>query len=218
MELNDVTFTTLADFSTIFRAFGHLKFLSANDLEYKRQMDPETASDVGCNMPALTPLRVNSAQPTTVVDWLFRYNTFPSLRRVECNYVLSVRDDSQAIDALWENAGCTLEQISINISKGEAGTPFPLEVIGKSAPPNVYRPQITLADAQPRREAARSLTLPRSAYSAIRLPPGAQYCPRLDVAILVSVAPHKSHSTFHRTRISVQLARSSVHAHIFRGT
>ncbi|EIW55919.1 uncharacterized protein TRAVEDRAFT_50408 [Trametes versicolor FP-101664 SS1] len=129
LELNDVTFTTLADFSIILRALSHLKSLSANHLECERQLDPEIASDIGCTMASLTFLRVSSTQRTTVVDWLFRYNTFPSLRRVDCKYALSAsRDDGQAIGALWENAGSTLEEISINISKRDAGA-FPLRVI-----------------------------------------------------------------------------------------
>ncbi len=131
LDLYDVVFPTLADFSIILRALSQLTSLSVKHLDCHRQMDPETASDIGCVLPSLTFLRASSYHPTTVVDWLFRHVSMPSLQSLECEYEFSHPDNRQALGELWENAGETLEDISINITKRSAGTRrLPFEVIG----------------------------------------------------------------------------------------
>ncbi|EIW55920.1 uncharacterized protein TRAVEDRAFT_60048 [Trametes versicolor FP-101664 SS1] len=130
LDLFDVIFTTLADFSIVLRALSHLTSLSVKHLDCHRQMDPETASDIGCILPSLTSLRASSYHPTTVVDWLFRHVSMPSLRSLECEYEFSHPDNRQALGELWENAGETLEDISINITKRSASARrLPFEVI-----------------------------------------------------------------------------------------
>ncbi|KAI0646126.1 hypothetical protein C8Q79DRAFT_648081 [Trametes meyenii] len=129
LDLFDVTFATIADFSLVLRALPYLKTLSAKHLDCQRQLDADTAANIGSTVPSLTTLRIVSTYPTSAIDWLVQYNSFPSLRDVECSYELSTNDSTQGLGAFWDNIGATLETLSISISKRSAGIRFPLGVI-----------------------------------------------------------------------------------------
>ncbi|KAI0353400.1 hypothetical protein OH77DRAFT_1505432 [Trametes cingulata] len=129
LDLFDVTFLTVADFSVILRALHRLRFLSASHLDCQRQLDAATSADIGCHLPFLTTLHVNSYYPTFVIDWLLRHNSFPSLRDVACSYELSPGDNSQGLGAFWTNTGPTLEILLISISKRSAGARIPNAVV-----------------------------------------------------------------------------------------
>ncbi|KAI0674127.1 hypothetical protein C8Q78DRAFT_571624 [Trametes maxima] len=129
LDLFDVTFATVADFSFVLRALPHLKFLSAEHLDCQRQLDTNTAADIGSTVPSLTTLRVVSSYPTSVIDWLVQYNSFPSLLDVGCSYELSTNDSTQGLGEFWANTGATLEILSISISKRSAGARFPPGVV-----------------------------------------------------------------------------------------
>ncbi|KAI0367211.1 hypothetical protein BV20DRAFT_1045732 [Pilatotrama ljubarskyi] len=129
LDLFDVTFLTVADFSIILRALHQLQFLSARHLDCQRQLDLGTAADVGCVLPFLTTLHVSSYYPTSVIDWLLQHNRFPVLRDVRCSYELSPGDNTQGLGTFWKNAGSTLEILAISISKRSAGARFSTTVV-----------------------------------------------------------------------------------------
>lgn len=140
LDIHDVTFTTVADFSIILRALGSLISLSAKHLDCQRPMDASIAGDIGCTLPFLTTLRASSKHPTSPMDWLLGSSSFPALRDAECTYELSTRDDGQTLGAFWVSVGATLEHLSLSISKRATGTRFPINVIGKWP---YYPPRLT---------------------------------------------------------------------------
>ncbi|KAH9851341.1 hypothetical protein C2E23DRAFT_235845 [Lenzites betulinus] len=130
LDIHDVTFTTVADFSIILRALSSsLTFLSAKHLDCQRPMDASIVGDIGCTLPFLSTLRASSKHPTSPMDWLLGSNSFPALRDAECTYELSTRDDGQTLGVFWVSVGATLEHLSLSISKRATGTRFPINVI-----------------------------------------------------------------------------------------
>ncbi|OSD07816.1 hypothetical protein PYCCODRAFT_1449007 [Trametes coccinea BRFM310] len=129
LHLYDVTFTSIADFSLVLRAFERLTSLSAKHLDCQRQLDSAIAADIGCSLPLLTKLSVDATHPTSVIDWLLRHTQLPAICDVECSYELSTNDRSQGLGAFWSNSGGTLERLSLSITKRSAGARFPVEVI-----------------------------------------------------------------------------------------
>ncbi|KAM5530632.1 hypothetical protein V8D89_015701 [Ganoderma adspersum] len=131
LDLFDVSFTTVADFSIVLRALAHLESISLAHLDCQRQLDPETSAAIGYELPLLRTLRVVADHPTSPIDWFLSCNKFPSLQDVDISYELSVSDPHQALGALWASAGSTLESVTLSISKRSTGSHFPLEVIEK---------------------------------------------------------------------------------------
>ncbi|KAI1798395.1 hypothetical protein LXA43DRAFT_27924 [Ganoderma leucocontextum] len=131
LDLFDVSFTTVADFSIVLRALAHLESIHAAHLDCQRQLDPETSAAIGYELPFLRTLKIVADYPTSPIDWLLAYNKFPSLRDVDISYELSVNDPHQALGTLWASAGSTLEKLTLSISKRSTGSRFPSEVIEK---------------------------------------------------------------------------------------
>ncbi|KAI9058033.1 hypothetical protein FKP32DRAFT_1296601 [Trametes sanguinea] len=129
LQLYDVTFTSVADFSFVLRSFERLTSLSAKHLDCQRQLDSTTAADIGCTLPFLTNLCVGAYHPTSVIDWFLRHTQLPALRDIECSYELSTSDGGQGLGEFWRNSGGMLERLSLSITKRSAGARFPLEVI-----------------------------------------------------------------------------------------
>ncbi|KAI0777518.1 hypothetical protein BD413DRAFT_601892 [Trametes elegans] len=129
LDVYDVTFTTFADFAIILRALGRLSSLSAKHLDCQRLMSPATAADIGCILPCLTTLRVGSYEPSSVIDWLLQYNSFPVVRDVECLYELSPHHNDYGLGAFWENSGATLETLYVSFWKQSAGYRLSMETI-----------------------------------------------------------------------------------------
>lgn len=134
LDLFDVTFTTVADFSIIIRALRCLRSLSATHLDAQRQLPSEELVAIGTELPLLTSLRVISQYPTSVVDWLLQYNTFPVLQDAEVSYEISGIDPNQGLGPFWHATGSTLENLSLTISKRASGASFPIQIqiIGRS--------------------------------------------------------------------------------------
>ncbi|TFK90094.1 hypothetical protein K466DRAFT_403754 [Polyporus arcularius HHB13444] len=131
LDLFDVTFTTVADFSIILRALRRLRSLSATHLDAQRQLPSEELVAIGAELPLLTSLRVISQYPTSVIDWLLQYNTFPVLQDAEVSYEISGIDPNQGLGPFWHATGSTLENLSLTISKRASGASFPIQVIEK---------------------------------------------------------------------------------------
>ncbi|RPD79337.1 hypothetical protein L226DRAFT_247249 [Lentinus tigrinus ALCF2SS1-7] len=111
LDLYDVTFATVADFSIILRALRCLRSLSAIHLDAQRQLPPEELAAIGTDLPLLTHLRVMSQYPTSVIDWLLRYNP------------------SQGLGTFWTATGSTMENLSLTISKRASGSSLPDQAI-----------------------------------------------------------------------------------------
>lgn len=130
LDLFDISFTTVADFSIVLRGLAHIESLRLVHLDFQRQLDPETSAAIGYQLPFLRTLQVVADHPTSPIDWLLAHNTSPSLRNVDISYELSVSDPYQALGELWTSAGSTLESLTLSFSKRSTGSRLPLEVIG----------------------------------------------------------------------------------------
>lgn len=142
LELCNVTFPSVADMSIVLRALGRLQFLDARCVECDRNLDATTLAAIGCELPFLTSLRLECVSPA-IVDWLLQYNSLPSLRDTILPLDISPARGSQGLGALWDNAGSTLEDVTLNVyeSKGTPRLPVPTSVFRESAsnlPPHTY--------------------------------------------------------------------------------
>ncbi|KAI0746556.1 hypothetical protein C8Q80DRAFT_778882 [Daedaleopsis nitida] len=118
LELFDVTFTTVADFSIVLRALRNLRSLSATDVDCQRKLHPDMLEAIGTELPLLSSLRVGARSPSHGIDWLIAHNTFPALKTADVAYELSGSYDSpQGLGAFWAATGATLEHLSLDISK-----------------------------------------------------------------------------------------------------
>ncbi|KAI0634979.1 hypothetical protein C8Q77DRAFT_666209 [Trametes polyzona] len=159
LDLYDVTFTTVIEFSIVLRALPGLKSLSAKHLDCQRRLVPDIASSASLELPSLTTLTIASYHPSEVVDWLIQYNSFPSLRNMDCCYELSIQDTSQALGVFWTHTATTLEHLSIRISKRASGVRVPLDVIEKQLDLSPCRTLRTLRfDCRQEREAVPDWT------------------------------------------------------------
>ena len=129
LDLFDVTFTTVADFSIVLRALRSLRTLSATHLDAQRQLPPDELAAIGTELPLVTHLRVMSHYPTSVIDWLLQYNQFPALQDADISYEISGVDPSQGLGSFWAATGSTMESLSLTISKRVSTSSLPVNAI-----------------------------------------------------------------------------------------
>lgn len=138
LDLFDVTFTTVADFSIVLQALQRLRSLNATHVECRHQLDTRASAAIGGDLRCLTSMHIRSSHPTSAIDWLLQCNRFPALRHFECDYELSTNDVmDQGLGAFWSSSGQTLKTLTLAISKRavRVPAPFPSQVIG--TPPRV---------------------------------------------------------------------------------
>ncbi|KAI0764764.1 hypothetical protein C8Q74DRAFT_1283844 [Fomes fomentarius] len=131
LDLFDVTFDSVADFSIVIRALRNLESLSATYVECERGMHSDILRAIGSELPSLTSLRVNSPSPTLAADWLLQYNTFPSLTTADISYEIchSIFESAQGLGPFWVSTGSTLEHLCLSISKKGSASQIPLDYI-----------------------------------------------------------------------------------------
>ncbi|TBU24329.1 hypothetical protein BD309DRAFT_978011 [Dichomitus squalens] len=204
LDLFDVSFTTVADFSIILRALGRLESLHANHVDCQRQLDSDTSASIGCELPFLTFLRVSSDYPTSAVDWLIAHNKFPSLRDIEISYEIALDDQNQGLGALWASTGSTLENLKLGIFKRAAGHPISRGVMEKQLNLSSCTALRTLRfDCRGVREVSSDWTW--LIWLITQLPAGAKGYPLRSIVLAFQ---HSSHALASLHRFTAELDRT----------
>lgn len=205
LDLFDVTFDSVADFSIVIRALRNLESLSATYVECERGMHSDILRAIGSELPSLTSLRVNSPSPTLAADWLLQYNTFPFLTTVDISYEIchSIFESDQGLGPFWVSTGSTLEHLCLGISKKGSASQIPLEYI-RTYP---SRASGAISDHMGIRTPPRPVTLHSPPDIAPRLQRRARGIPGVELGPLPALAssPHRQRAPDYHSRLPAQL-------------